>query len=167
MFPSTARAEAQASRRLWGFTLLEVMVVLILFVVLAAAARAKISNMGQDLTATIEQLKVRIRYAQMRSINNVSVHGVTSDGSSYWMFTNGNINNRERFPGANAVTVTLPSGITMDSFTVSFDTRGVPYSDAAATAGSELAGGSAAASITVGGKAAAVRVTPNTGYIRD
>jgi hypothetical protein len=39
------------------------------------------------------------------------------------------------FPGELSTTVTLPSDITMTAFTVSFDTRGVPYSDAEAETG--------------------------------
>ncbi len=166
--PSLLKTHIDApSRCQQGFTLLELLVVVILLGVLAMAALNRNTDMGQDLNSTIELLKTRIRFAQMRSVNNNSVHGVRSTGSSYWLFYDGNLNNREKFPGQGSDTVSLPSGITMDSFTVSFDYRGAPYTDAAATTGSELAANSAAASITVGGRAAAVRIVPGTGYIRD
>jgi MSHA pilin protein MshC len=154
---SASRDPARAPRRLRAFTLIEVMTVLVLLGILAAVILPRMRDMGQDRVSTIELLKVRLRYAQMRSLNNVSVHGVRSTGSSYWLFSDGDITHRELFPGATSTTITLPAGITMDSFTVSFDTRGAPYTDAAATAGSELAADSAAA----------VRVTPGTGYVRD
>lgn len=164
---SASRDPAHAPRRLRAFTLIEVMTVLVILGILAAVVLPRMSDMGQDRVSTIELLKVRLRYAQMRSLNNVSVHGVRSTGSSYWLFSDGDIAQRELFPGATSTTIALPAGITMDSFTVSFDTRGVPYIDAAATAGSEMAAGSAAASITVAGTAGAVRITPGTGYVRD
>ncbi|MEW5771890.1 MAG: type II secretion system protein [Thermodesulfobacteriota bacterium] len=162
-----SRARVRAPHPCGAFTLLEVIAVLILLGVLAAVVLPRVGDMGEDLTSSIELLKTRIRYAQMRSINNVSVHGVHSTGSSYWMFSGGDTANREPFPGMDSDTVTLPSGIGTTAFTVSFDNRGAPYSDAAASAGSELTSGSAAASITVGGKAGAVRITPGTGYVRD
>jgi len=142
-------------------------VVLVLLVVTAAVVLPRMSDMGEDAVSVAEVLKVRLRYAQMRSLNNLSVHGVHSSGSSYWLFYNGNINNQELFPGATSTTITLPSNVSMDSFTVSFDSRGVPYTNAGATTGNELSAGSTAASITVGGKADAVRITPGTGYVRD
>lgn len=159
-------SDALSSRRR-GFTLLEMLVVIILLGVLALAALNRNTDLGQDLTTATELLKARIRFAQMRSVNNNSVHGVRSTGSSYWLFYGGDLNNREAFPGQSSNSITLPSGITMDTFTISFDYRGAPYTNAAATAGNELAANSAAASITVGGKTAAVRIVPGTGYIRD
>lgn len=167
MLRRSSRGPAQAPGPLRAFTLIETLVVLILLAVLAAVLLPKMSNMGEDQVSVAEVLKVRLRYAQMRSINNVSVHGIRSTGSSYWLFTNGNVNNREMFPGAPSNLISLPSGVTMSAFTVSFDSRGIPYTNAAATAGNELTAASAEASITVGGKAGAVRITPNTGYIRD
>jgi MSHA pilin protein MshC len=164
---TASRAERRAPRRDRGFTLLEITATLIIVGVLAAMLVTKFADVGEDATSATELLKARLRYTQMRSINNVSVHGIHSTGSSYWIFYNGDTGSHEQFPGESSDTVTLPSGVTMSSFTVSFDSRGIPYTDEAATAGSELTSGSAAASITVGGKAGAVRITPNTGYIPD
>jgi len=150
-----------------AFTLLEVLAVLVILGVFAAVLAPRGSDVGQDLTSAIALLKVRVRYAQMRSINNVSVHGVRSNGSSYWMFYDGDITKKLAFPGVNSNTITLPSGMSMTTFTVSFDSRGVPYADAGATSGNELTAASPAASITVGSRAAAVRIIPGTGYIPD
>lgn len=162
-----ARRPARATGPIRGFTLLEVMVVLVLLGIMALVARPLVTDLGEDEATTIALLKVRLRYAQMRSLNNVSVHGVRCTGGSYWLFNDGDLTSHELFPGASSDTITLPSGVSVTSFTVSFDSRGVPYTDAAATAGSELDSSSAAASITVGSQAGAVRVTPNTGYVPD
>ncbi len=164
---SSSRSPARASGPVRAFTLIEVMAVLVLLSILSLMFLPKMSDMDEDAVSVTEVLKTRLRYAQIRSLNNMSVHGVRSTGSSYWLFYNGDLDNRELFPGATSTTITLPAGVSMDAFIVSFDSRGVPYTDAGANAGSELAAGSAAASITVGGKAGAVRITPGTGYIQD
>lgn len=165
--PPHAAARRRAPRPARAFTLIEVMVVLAILGVLAAVLLPQVRDLDQDRVAAAELLKVRLRYAQMRSLNNESVYGVRSTGGSYWLFANGNVNNRRAFPGMNSDTVTLPAGLGMDTFTVSFDKRGAPFTNAAAAAGGELAAGDAAASITVGGKAGAVRITPGTGYVPD
>lgn len=164
---SSSRGPAQTPGPVRAFTFIEVLVILILVSILTVALLPKKASMGEDAISVAEVLKTRLRYAQIRSLNNMSVHGICSTGSSYWLFYNGDTGNRERFPGANSNTITLPSNVSMDSFIVSFDSRGVPYTNAGATAGNELVTGSAAASITVGGKAGAVLITPGTGYIRN
>ena len=68
-----------------AFTLLEVLAVLVLIGILAAVFVPRVADMGEDTTSAIELLKVRLRYAQTRSINNTSVHGVRCTGSSYWL----------------------------------------------------------------------------------
>lgn len=165
--PTQAVRDVRPVRRRTGFTLLEVILVVILLAVLAAVLAPRMTGLDVDQASAVEALKVRLRYAQMRAMAGDSIYGVCSDGAGYWLFSGGDINNRETFPGAEANVILLESGMTMESFTVSFDERGTPYTSAAATAGSELLLASAAASISVGGEAAAVRITPQTGYIPD
>jgi hypothetical protein len=110
-------------------------------------------------------VRARLRYAQTRSLNNIVVYGVQCSGTRYWLFANGDANNKLAFPGESATDAVLPASVgTMTTFILTFDQRGAPFTDVAATPGNELA---ATLSITVGGRAGAVRVTPVTGYIPD
>lgn len=165
--PAQAARKVRPVRRRTGFTLLEVVLVVILLAVLAAVLAPRLTGLDVNQASAVEALKVRLRYAQMRSMTGNSIYGVCSDGGGYWLFSGGDANSKETFPGADANVIQLESGMTMESFTVSFDERGTPFTDAAATAGSELVPASAAASISVGGQAGAVRITPQTGYIPD
>ena len=117
-----------------GFTLLEVILVLIFISIFATIAVSRQSNPDVSLTAAAEVLKAHIRYAQMRAMNSNIMWGVHAEaGTTYWLFNSADTGNRQFFPGENednvdigADGISISQGEGVTSFTVSFDHWGVP-----------------------------------------
>jgi MSHA pilin protein MshC len=160
-----------------GFTLLELIALLVVLGILAVVAAARVTNTDVEVITGADTLKEHIRYAQTMAMNSnpnapsdATVWGISCSGTSYWLFNGTN-------PGANIVllpeddqylnpdrTINLASKkINISSFTVYFDNRGIPYSAYPGTlwTGTPIsvtpAGGS--------GSTVTVNVTPFTGYI--
>jgi prepilin-type N-terminal cleavage/methylation domain-containing protein len=116
-----------------GFTIIEIVVVLIVMsiVVVFAIGRGRITS--ADLKVQTEVLKSRLRHAQARAMNDNVPWGIRTDstGGSYWLFrydTESATFTTIRLPGENANTVELAAeGLSMTAGTYSFDDRGIPY----------------------------------------
>ena len=117
-----------------GFTILEVLLVLVLISIFAAIAVARQPNTNVTLIAQKAALVSHIRYAQMRAMNNDTKWGISLDTnhSGYWLFEN-DPGEKRFLPGEERVDVDLsPKGIsisfssTTDSFR--FDDWGRPMS---------------------------------------
>jgi prepilin-type N-terminal cleavage/methylation domain-containing protein len=117
-----------------GFTIIEIVVVLILMSIIAAFAIGRGRVTSADLKVQTEVLKSRLRYAQARAINDNVHWGIQTDnsGGRYWLFRYdaaaatplAKIN----LPGEQANTVNLAAqSITMSPGTYVFDDRGIPY----------------------------------------
>lgn len=146
-----------------GFTLLEVIAVLVVMGILAAVAMARITGDRGETAAAADTLKVHLRYAQFRAMHSDTSWGVSSTGGAYWLYSGGDPANRTRFPGEGADTVTMPAG--GSSFTVSFNEWGMPF-NAANPAGLSFAD-SAGRTIVVGSASdsVSITITANTGFI--
>jgi len=138
-----------------GFTLIEIILVLIILTILAAVALSRVI-LDDDSISQIDIVKSHLRYAQARAMNTNIVWGIKSDGTKYWLFKNGDSTDKVLLPGAENVDVS----ISMDEFTLSFDNRGIPYTDEGATIPltSNL-------HIKVGDQTDAIIVYCKTGYI--
>ena len=127
-------------RRRNGFTLVEMVVVLLLISIIAAAVFTRSISTGQiNFVGQVEKIRSQIRYAQSMAMKRNEIWGFKSDGlspSTYWMFTGTNadrISNRRAFPGEEANQVSLaPFEVSMEA-SVYFDPFGKPYSPDAAT----------------------------------
>lgn len=149
------------ARSSMGFTVLEIIVVLVLLGILAAVAISRVSH-GNDaeIRAAADRLKVHLRHAQGRAMNSDIPWGVHFSGNNYWLFFAGNINNRMQFLGEGDSVVALPLAVT--PVTVSFDDWGMPYLVAdprLATAIPEDA------DIVISIGSAAITITAETGFI--
>ncbi|MFO8090499.1 MAG: prepilin-type N-terminal cleavage/methylation domain-containing protein [Desulfatiglandaceae bacterium] len=145
-----------------GFTLIEVVVVLILVGVLAAVAVSRVTDTGAAERAAADSLKAHLRQAQGLSLNSDTVWGVQASGGSYHLFyvnvdedTNTTTVVTQRFPGEDADDIDFPSGVSA-TFTVYFDGWGRPCSDQSCDTPITSA-------ITAIGSR--VTITPETGYI--
>jgi prepilin-type N-terminal cleavage/methylation domain-containing protein len=157
-----------------GFTLFEIILVLAIVSVLTAviisrngpvAARAK-------LRGEVELLKSQLRYAQARALNANQVWGLTANANQVWLFNDGNTSNRVKLPGESGDLVDYASdprkaGLSVagvpSPFIVSFDDRGRPYTDAAATS---LAATPVVMTVTDGTTTIPIDITPHTGFIQ-
>jgi prepilin-type N-terminal cleavage/methylation domain-containing protein len=97
-----------------GFTLIELVVVLILLGVISAVALSRYSNVGSPSTSDIETLKSSTRQAQMRAMGDIA--------SANWkiIVSNSSVSIQN---GASVVVTTSLNDSTI-AFTIVFDNRG-------------------------------------------
>ena len=95
-----------------GFTLIEIISVLLVIGILSAVAisRMVFSHQDVDNTARVEKLKTQLRYAQSRAMNTDEIWGIEFSGTSYHLFNGGNVSNTVHLPGEDSVNISLPSG---------------------------------------------------------
>lgn len=129
-----------------GFTIIEIISVLVLIGVLSAIVLLSRSSGDVDMAAGYDTLKVHLRYAQMRSMNSDVIWGVQFSGSSYGLVRDiAGSPSARRFPGESGLSVSLPTPVTG---TVQFDAWGRP---------------TGLGSISLGGNT--ITITPDTGFI--
>ena len=105
-----------------GLTLIEMIAVLILMTIIGAVVLSRTSDLGAELIGKVDAIKSHLRYTQSRAMNSNVVWGIRCDGNFYWLFSNGNVNNRVILPGEDNDRVNLQGdGFTMEGFTLSFD----------------------------------------------
>jgi prepilin-type N-terminal cleavage/methylation domain-containing protein len=160
-----------------GFTMIELIVVMIIAVIFIATVIYKYTVVNTDVPNEIEILKSNIRFAQTKALNDAvdnNTWGIsfTSGGTSYTYYRNGEVayyydktgNKRiDNLPGEcgsnrmvciSTPTHNLPSGMTITGSTVSFNQWGSP--------------GASDIYIVLkktGSPDVNVKVTKNTGYI--
>ncbi|MBI9093048.1 MAG: type II secretion system protein [Desulfobacterium sp.] len=119
-----------------GFTLIEIVAVLIILGIISAVVATRAGNNDVDLAAQTEVIKGHIRYAQTRAMAtddspaNLPTWGVCTNntGTRYWLY------NRDNtipvpLPGQENARVSLTDvGLTsMTVFDISFNDWGVPF----------------------------------------
>ena len=140
-----------------GFTLIEIIAVLLIIGIIGAVVITRVVSTNEiELNAQVEKIKSQLRYAQMRSMNDSSIWGISFTGSQYWLFKDASTASKVNLPGEDSNTVDLPEG-TNSSQTVAFDSWGRPYDF---DSGSEND-----MTFTIGGKSAAILIYKNTGYV--
>jgi len=154
-----------------GFTIIELIATLVLIGILTVVAVSRFINFGAEVVTGADTLKMHIRYAQTKAMNSDddTVWGIRCDGSSYWLFKGTDpskdialLPEDEKYLNDNKINLTKKK-ISVTSFTVLFDNRGIPYS---AYPGTQWVG--AAISVTPAsgsGTTVTVNITPLTGYI--
>jgi prepilin-type N-terminal cleavage/methylation domain-containing protein len=159
-----------------GFTMLEIISVLVIMAIIAAVAVSRVSSISQStLKANAEKLKVHLRYAQLRSLNSTErVWGIDFSGGSYKLFytiasdTEGSVH-YVSFPGGEGNIITLPNTtIAFNDVDLSFDTWGKPYQNLRANFDSSPVQQTQNRTITLtdtSGHTETITITKNTGYI--
>ena len=111
-----------------AFTLIEIISVLILISILAAVAVPRFLDTGAEERVAVDTFKVHLRYAQLKSMYSDMSWGVASQNpNEYFMYNNGTLANKVRFMGEEEDTVSLPSGVNISDFTLSYDDWGRPF----------------------------------------
>ncbi|KPJ76749.1 MAG: hypothetical protein AMJ54_10440 [Deltaproteobacteria bacterium SG8_13] len=162
-------------RRESGFTILEIVVVLIVMSIITAFSISRGLNPRTDLSIQTEVLKTHLRHAQSRALNSNVPWGIRTNpaGDIYWLFQYQDPTvTIVKLPGENSSTVSLaPEGITITAGTYSFDSRGIPYytteTGEPAAAGTALSDLGADQTITLlkSGVTETITITQNTGFI--
>ena len=145
-----------------GFTLVEVLAVLVIVSVLAAFAVSRI-NFDTNLRAEVDKMKSQLRYVQQIALcgNNTYTWRITVNANSY-TFTRCDVNGVNcvtmPLPGATGGapnTVNLPASITVTAGigAINFDQWGSPGNN------------SINIRLTDGGTSRGITVTKNTGFI--
>ena len=155
-----------------GFTIVEIVVVLIVLGIVSAFAIGRAMFTETDLKVQTEILKAHLRHAQSRAMSSNVFWGVQTDaaGSTYSLFkidpTSGVT--LMKLPGENTDTVDLSTmGLSMSAGKYSFDSRGIPHFAATASAppGDAQTASDIAITLTSGSDSAPITITKNTGFI--
>ena len=172
-------------RRHSGFTILEIIVVLLLMTILAATVLGRSALPAKDkldLSSATEKLRLQLRYAQAQSMKRSdTVWGIKCSDNQYWLFRGLNpddANSQIRIPGADYTTndnKVRPGdqGITVGSFTVFFERRiGKPYrayvSYTTPSSNTEWGQNNTPTSFTLtgGGETRTIDISPETGLVQ-
>ena len=119
-----------------GFTIIEIVVVLVLISIIAAAIFGRSITTGQiNFVGQVDRIRNHIRYPQSMAMKRNEIWGFRCDTHDYWIFTGTNAQvEQQKIPGENKTKLSLADRkISMDEFTVFFDKYGKPYSPDAVT----------------------------------
>ena len=153
-----------------GFTLIEIVVVLIVMGIIAAFVIGRGLSETPNLSIQADVIKSHLRHAQARATNSNKFWGIRSEGTSYWMFrcdspTCGSPATI-RLPGEDADTVDLSTaGVSFDAGTYSFDDRGVPYHIEVYTPPGSSLNSDLVVDVSKGSDIISIVITKNTGFI--
>ncbi|MDQ7830136.1 MAG: type II secretion system protein [Desulfovibrionaceae bacterium] len=107
-----------------GFTLIEVVAVLILVGIMAAVAVAKFTDTNAAAVAEAEIFKSHLRYAQIRAMGDIYPWTVTVGGGSYILSTTNPSIGTPTLPGESGATHSYDGGVTSGTGTFTFNWRG-------------------------------------------
>jgi prepilin-type N-terminal cleavage/methylation domain-containing protein len=156
-----------------GFTLIEVIAVMILIGIIAAVIYSRVSSVDDTNKFTqANTIKNHIRYAQSSAMKEAEIRGIRCDGSNYWFFRTNqpdNAANQILIAGENNKKISLSDkNITMSAFTIYFDYLGKPYTAYASETSNTPLNSPLNIRINSIPASAAVNfsVTPETGFIQ-
>lgn len=152
-----------------GFTLVEMVVVLVLISIIAAAAfQRSITTDQMNFVGQYDKIQNQVRYPQSMAMKRSEWWGINCDTNNYWIFTGTNkstVANHRQLPGQQSTIISLSElRINMGGFTVIFDKYGRPYSPDSAT---PLASPGLTVSLDDGGtESRSFTIEPETGLVK-
>jgi MSHA pilin protein MshC len=152
-----------------GFTIIEIITVLIVMGIITAFAVGRVADNKPELIAQKEVLKVHLRYAQSRSMNSNDSYGIESNGNTYWLFRISSAF-RVYFPGEQSDNIDLSAlglSLAMDTGNiVCFNSKGVPYTDFDTDNADNLQTDDRTLTLSSGSDNESIIITKNTGFIQ-
>lgn len=107
-------------RRIYGFTLLELIAILLVVVIIATFMITKTPSASlYSLSSVTEQLRRDIRYTQTLATSLNTNYSIVLSTNSYAISPT---------PPSGAYSVTMPAGITLSPVTITFTSMGAPTS---------------------------------------
>lgn len=146
-----------------GFTLIELVVVLLLLGIVAATIGVRMSDSGTNLGAAADQLASDLRTVQSLAQTRAQRHCVSLAATSYTITANNCVTVISLPSSANPVLLSSAITQTSTNALLVFNSLGRPYTDVAAT--TPLAA-EAIITLSAGADSMTVRVTPETGRVR-
>ena len=147
-----------------GFTLIELIAVILIASILSVSAMSKWSGTGINIASEAERIASDIRYVQSYASTHDQRYRINFLASSYG-FTNGTGLTVLLHPVTNASSITMTSGVSLTyahTYLV-FDGKGIPYTNTAVP-GTALAT-TATITLTSGTSSRTVQVSPETGRV--
>lgn len=149
-----------------GFSLIEIIAVLLILGILAAVAVSRFEGTSQaSLLSASARLRTHLRHAQILAMNTNAPWYVQFDGASYKLNRYGAHDNPISFPGEESDTVDFGSGFSLSyegPDYVTFDSLGRPCGD---LTGKELRSEDRTIFVRKGGESVSITITRNTGFI--
>ncbi|MEW5757266.1 MAG: GspH/FimT family pseudopilin, partial [Pseudomonadota bacterium] len=144
-----------------GFTLVELVTVLLIVSVISVTAVVSWPGEGISLSAQADQLLGDIRYAQSLAMHRGQRYRINFAGDRYWLSDESG-STVYAHPVVGSTNVMLGSGISLSSTNGSliFNTAGVPYSSTSTPLATI-----AVLTLSAGGESVSVRVSPGTGRV--
>ncbi len=109
-----------------GFTMIEIIAVLVIIGILSAVAAPKLMDTGADAVSARDTIVSHIRYAQILSMKSDTGCGIRFNSSQYWVFRNNSPGDQVVFPGGDSL-FTIPSDLGTASEIIYFDSWGRPH----------------------------------------
>ena len=145
-----------------GFTWIELIVVIMILGIISAVVAGSMMSSDTELAARTEVIKTHLRYAQTRSMNSNTVWYIQFGSNSYFLSKKGD-GNPKLLPGGDSPTITLPSGMSITTGTLSFDDWGKPCTDTDAQIAQAT---DRTLTVTDGSGSRSIIITKNTGFIQ-
>ena len=143
-----------------GFTLIEVIAVLIILIIIAAVAVTHGISTQNDLIPQVDTVKTHLRFAQMKALNDdTNTWSMAFTTGSYSLSCTAGTNSTcpsstIQLPSESSNTHNFPSDVTVNpAITITFDRWGSP------------GGSNAVVNLIQGSQTIAITVGANTGYI--
>ena len=144
-----------------GFTLIEIIAVLIIIAIITAVAVSRSMSTQNNLIQQVDIVKTHLRFAQLKALNDdVNTWSITFTTGSYSLSCTAGTNSTcpsSQLPSESSSSHSFPTSVTVKSITPSaaiiFDRWGSPT------------GGVTAIKLTQGSQTITITVAANTGYI--
>jgi MSHA pilin protein MshC len=139
-----------------GFTMLEIIAVLVVLAIATAVAVSRGMPTQNDLISQADIVKTHLRFAQLKALNDdVNTWSIAFASDSYTLSCTGSScpASSPTLPSDSSSSHTFPNGVTASTATITFDRWGSP-------GGSDLT-----INLTQGSQTITITIAANTGYI--
>jgi MSHA pilin protein MshC len=152
-----------------GFTLIELIMVMVMIGILAAVVAPRLASQSINLSAIAAQIATDIRYTQSLSMSQGQRYRVNFTAGSYQITDINGVAIVYPRTGSNAAISVSPATLSgynppLANNYVAFDSKGVPYVDNISP-GTALAA-NAVITLTAGGSTSTLTIAPETGRVK-